>query len=121
MQRFTDLLVWQRSHKLVLEVYRLTVGFPPDERFGLVSQLRRAAASVPTNIAEGSKRQRNPEYARFLNVAEGSLAETEYLLMLSKDLGFLLPEACAAALSEISEIARMLNALRLKVEQGKRK
>src|SRR5439155_650055 len=94
MQRFTDLLVWQRSHKLVLEVYRLTVGFPPDERFGLVSQLRRAAASVPTNIAEGSKRQSNPEYARFLNVAEGSLAETEYLLMLSKDLGFLLPEAC---------------------------
>ena len=121
MQRFTDLLVWQRSHKLVLEVYRLTVGYPPDERFGLVSQLRRAAASVPTNIAEGSKRQSSPEYARFLNVAEGSLAETEYLLMLSKDLGFLLPEACAAPLSEISEIARMLNALQLKVEQGKRK
>jgi len=121
MQRFTDLLVWQRSHKLVLEVYRLTVGLPPEERFGLASQLRRAAASVPTNIAEGSKRQSNPEYARFLNVAEGSLAETEYLLMLSKDLGFLLPEACASPLSEISEIARMLNALRLKVEQGKRK
>ena len=94
----------------MLEVYRLTVGFPPDERFGLVSQLRRAAASVPTNIAEGSKRQSSPEYARFLNVAEGSLAETEYLLMLSKDLGFLESEACAAPLSEISEIARMLNA-----------
>jgi four helix bundle protein len=88
MQRFTDLAVWQRSQQVVLEVYRLSGKFPADERFGLVSQLRRAAASVPTNIAEGSKRRSNPEYARFLNVAEGSLAETEYLLMLSRDLRF---------------------------------
>ena len=88
MQRFTDLKVWQRSHQLTLEVYRLTTGFPSEERFGLVSQLRRAAASAPTNIAEGSKRQSNSEYSRFLNIAEGSLVETEYLLMLCRDVGY---------------------------------
>jgi len=77
MQRFTELKVWQRSHELTLEVYRVTASFPSTERFGLISQPRRASASVPTNIAEGSKRQSNQEYARFLNIAEGSLAETE--------------------------------------------
>jgi four helix bundle protein len=77
MQRFTDLKVWQRSHALVLRIYQLTAGFPAEERFGLGVQLRRAALSVPTNIAEGSKRQGSQEYARFLNIAEGSLAETE--------------------------------------------
>lgn len=118
MQRFTDLKVWKRSHALVLEVYRLTARFPDHERFGLTSQLRRAAASVPTNIAEGSKRQHAQDYARFLNIAEGSLAETEYLFLLSRDLGYLPAEAAAASLSEIDELARMLNALRAKVEQG---
>jgi len=88
MQRFTELKVWRRSHELTLEVYRVTAAFPSAERYGLVSQLRRAAASIFTNIAEGSKRQGNQEYARFLNIAEASLAETEYLLMLSRDLGF---------------------------------
>ena len=93
MQRFTDLKAWQRSHALVLEIYRLSSGFPPAERFGLTCQLRRAAASVPTNIAEGSKLRGNQEYARFLNIAEGSLAETEYLMVLSRDLGYLTAEA----------------------------
>jgi four helix bundle protein len=111
MQRFTDLKVRQRSHTLVLEVY-------DHERFGLTSQLRRAVASVPTNIAEGSKRQHAQDYARFLNIAEGSLAETEYLFLLSRDLGYIPAEAAAASLSEIDELARMLNALRAKVEQG---
>ena len=120
MQRFTDLVVWQRSHQLVLGLYKLTAAFPPDERFGLISQLRRAAASVPTNIAEGSKRQSRAEYARFLNVAEASLAETEYLLILSKDLGFLTPQAFAETVDEIAAIARMLHALRLKVERPAR-
>jgi four helix bundle protein len=108
--------VWQRSHALVLEVYRLSSNFPRDERFGLTSQLRRAAASVPTNIAEGSKRRGSQEYARFLNIAEGSLAETEYLTVLSRDLGYLTPEAAKKPLAEISEVARMLHALREKVE-----
>ena len=116
MQRFTDLKVWQRSHELTLKVYRLTASFPSAERFGLISQLRRAAASVPTNIAEGSKRQSNQEYARSLNIAEGSLVETEYLLMLSRDLGFLPRGSSETLLKEITEIARMLHGLRKKVE-----
>jgi len=100
MQRFTDLKVWQRSHALVLELYRLSARFPDYERFGLTSQLRRAAASVPTNIAEGS------------------LAETQYLLLLSRDLGYLPADAADPLLSESEEIARMLHALRSKVEHG---
>jgi len=116
MQRFTELKVWQRSHELTLEVYRVSTSFPSAERFGLISQLRRAAASVPTNIADGSKRQSNQEYARFLNIAEGSLVEAEYLLMLSRDLGFLARDSSEALLKEVTEIARMLYALRKKVE-----
>jgi len=120
MQRFTELKVWQRSHTLVLQLYRLTSGFPAEERFGLTSQLRRAATSVPTNIAEGSKRRTSAEYARFLNIAEGSLAETEYLLILARDLGYLSSEHAAPFLGEVDEIARMLHHLRLKVEAPER-
>ena len=92
VQRFTELKVWQRSHQLVLAVYRLSKAFPADERYGLLSQLRRAVLSVPTNIAEGSKRQGRQDYARFLNISEGSLAETEYPLMVGRDLGYVKPE-----------------------------
>jgi four helix bundle protein len=115
MQRFTELRVWQRSHASVLAIYRITAHFPPEERYGLTSQLRRAALSVPTNIAEGSKRVSRQDYARFLNMAEGSLAETEYLLMVSRDLGYLLEKDVAALLAELTEIGSMLNGLRTKV------
>jgi four helix bundle protein len=117
MQRFQDLKVWQRSHALVLAVYRLTAAFPVEERFGLVAQLRRAVLSVPTNIAEGSKRQGTQEYGRFLNIAEGSLAESEYLLMVSRDLAFATSDVVVQLLDEITELARMLHALRTKVTQ----
>src|SRR5437879_7653947 len=120
MQRFTDSRVWQRSHKLVLEIYRLTGKFPAEEKFGITSQLRRAALSVPTNIAEGSKRQGNQEYARFLNIAEGSLAETEYLLIVSRDLSYLTEDIAKKLLVEIAAIARMLHALRMKVMEENR-
>ena len=99
----------------MLQVYRLTKSFPPEERYGLTSQLCRAVLSVPTNIAEGSKRHTNPEYSRLLNIAEGSLAETEYLLMVSRDLGYLTAATTNPALSEAEEIAKMLNSLRDKV------
>lgn len=116
MQRFTELKVWQRGHSLVLSVYRMSAGFPLAERYGLLSQLRRAALSVPTNIAEGSKRLTSQEYARFLNIAEASLAETEYLLMVSRDLGYITPVMASKSFEEISELSKMLHGLRKKVE-----
>ncbi len=117
MQHFRNLKVWQRSHQLVLDLYKLTTSFPKDERFGLISQLRRSAASVPTNIAEGAKRYGQQDFARFLNIAEGSLSETEYLIVLSSDLGYLPSTRTNDLLEEISEIARMLNSLRAKIDE----
>jgi four helix bundle protein len=118
MQRFTELKVWQRAHALALAVYRATAGFPEHERFGVTSQLRRAAVSVAANIVEGSKRQGNQDYARFLNIAEGSLAEAEYLFLLARDLGYLAVDAAEALRPQVAELARMLHALRAKVERG---
>ena len=116
MQRFTQLAVWQRGHALTLAIYDATRSFPRDELFGLTSQLRRASVSVPCNIAEGSKRRHRPDYSRFLNIAEGSLAEVEALLMLAKDLGYLSQQAAAARLDEAHELARMLSGLRRRVD-----
>ena len=116
MQDYRELLVWQRSHKLVLELYRATQTFPAAERFGLTSQLRRAALSVPTNIAEGARRANPREYANFLNMAQGSLSETEYLLLVSRDLGYIPIVAAGKYLSESAELLRMLMGLRKKVQ-----
>ena len=117
MQRFTDLKVWRRSHAFVLGVYRLSAGFPAGERFGIQSQLRRAATSVPANIAEGSKRDAQLEYAHFLNIAEGSLAEAEYLLLLSRDLGYAKPSLADQLRLEADTIGRMLSTLRAAVRK----
>lgn len=116
MQRFTELTVWQRSHSFVLEVYRLTLAFPPEEKFGITSQLRRSALSIPTNIAEGSKRVGRVDYARFLNIAEGSAAETQYLLTVSRDLGYLSQQAHDHSQQHLAEVAKMLHGLRIKVQ-----
>jgi four helix bundle protein len=118
MQRFTDLQVWQRSHQLVLAVYKVFATFPRDERYELTAQLRRAIVSVPTNIAEGCKRRSNAEFAHFLNIAESSLAESDYLLLLARDLGYLAPEASEELRSEAEEISRMLNALHARVKES---
>jgi four helix bundle protein len=118
VQRFQDLRVWQRSHALALSIYRLTSKFPDCERFGVTSQLRRAAVSVAANIAEGTKRIGVQDYVRFINIVEGSMAETEYLLTLSRDLLYLSPDEAMPLIVETAEISRMLNALRAKVEQG---
>ena len=116
MQRFTELRVWQEGREVVAEVYRLTASFPKNEIFGLTSQLRRCAVSVVANIAEGSKRRSGKEYAHFLNVAEGSLAESECLLLLSQDMGFVNEPVCAALRARIAKIAGMLSNLRERVE-----
>ncbi len=85
---FQDVEVWQRAHKWVLAVYRLTEGFPKQEMFGLTSQLRRAAISVPANFAEGFKKVGIPDKLRFYNIAQGSLEECRYYLILANDLGY---------------------------------
>src|SRR5262245_54700465 len=118
MQRFSELKTWRRAHQLTLSLYRLSAGFPAEERYGLTSQLRRAAVSVSANIAEGSKRRSNQDYARFLNIAEASLAETEYLLILGRDLGYLAEQVSRSLFSDIAHMGRMLHALRMKVEQS---
>jgi four helix bundle protein len=101
----------------VLGVYRLSAGFPREERFGIQSQLRRAAVSISANIAEGSKRDAQLEYAHFLNIAEASLAETECLLLLSRDLGYAEPSMTEKLCSEADIVARMLSSLRAAVRK----
>ena len=86
---FRKLLVWQRSHKLVLFIYKLTATYPKPELFGLTSQIRRAAGSVPANIAEGYAAGGKGQLTRFLNIAQGSLAEVEYFLILSRDINYI--------------------------------
>lgn len=85
---YEDLVVWRRSHQLALVIYRLTADYPKSELFGLVSQMRRAAVSVPANITEGFRRRSRIEKARFVNIAHASLDELDYFLLLSGDLGY---------------------------------
>jgi len=106
-EKFQDLVVWQKAHPVVLRVYRLTTTYPKHEMFGLVSQMRRAAASVPANIAEGFKRKGGPDKARVMNIAQGSLEELRYYFILSHDLGYL---KTADGSEDLEEVARMLSA-----------
>lgn len=85
---FQDLIVWQKAHQFVLSVYRLTENFPKNETYGLTSQLRRAAVSIPANIAEGFKKKSKADKARFMNIAQGSLEECRYYLVLARDLNY---------------------------------
>ena len=109
ISHFRQLKVWQEAHKLVLMVYQVTKGYPRDERFGLVSQMRRAAVSIPANIAEGFKRRGIQDKIRFYNISEGSLEEIKYFFILSKDLGYISPDTDLMAQSET--VGRLLNGL----------
>lgn len=91
-KQFRDLKLWEKAHLLVLAVYSLSQCFPKHELYGLTSQLRRAAVSIAANIAEGFKKRTKPEKLRFLNIAQGSLEECRYYLMLAQDLGYALTE-----------------------------
>ena len=106
-QRFQDVGVWKKSHAWVLSIYRLTEAFPKHEIYGLRSQLRRAAVSVPANFAEGYKKIGRADKARFLNIAQGSIEESRYYLILTADLGYANTTEAMIALDEVS---RMLDA-----------
>ena len=108
MRDFRRLDVGKKAHALTLEVYRLTVEFPPTERFGLTSQLQRAAASIGANLAEGCGRESDADYCRFVQMASGSACETEYHLLLAHDLGFLDDRRYKLLDESINEIKRML-------------
>lgn len=111
-QSFQDLIVWQKAHEFVLGVYTITQAFPKTEIYGLTSQFRRAAVSVPANNAEGFRKGSRAEKARFLNIAEGSLEECRYYLILARDLNY---DVSTALPSLAEEIARLLNAYRRKL------
>ena len=111
MKTFKDLKVWQKSHELTLEVYRITKSYPNEEKFGLVSQLRRSASSIPTNLAEGFKRRSRKDFAHFVNIAEGSLEETKYTLFLSYELGYLDKNKLDRLNKIGDEVGRMLTGL----------
>ncbi len=114
-RHYKDLLVWQKGMLLAKLVYKLTMRFPADERYGLTSQLRRAAVSVPSNIAEGQARQGTKEFLLFLSHAEGSLAELETQLLLSVELGFIQQTDVDSCLQEVDELQKMTVALKRKL------
>ncbi len=103
---FQHLDVWKLSHSFVLEIYRLTKMFPADERFGLVSQMRRAAVSIPANIAEGYRRRTKPDKVRMMNIAQGSLEECRYYLILAHDLSY---ADTLGSQASVDRIGRMLS------------
>ena len=109
MKDFRELRVWEKSHEFVLELYPCTRQFPSEERYGLTSQIRRAAVSIPSNLAEGCGRNGDIELARFCDIAMGSASETEYQLLLAKDLGYLDEETHQILESQLTSVRRMLN------------
>ena len=111
MKDFRKLNVWERSHNLTLHVYSATKTFPKEELFGLTSQLRRASSSIPANIAEGCGKSSDPDLARFLQIAFGSACETEYHLILSKDLKYLSSQQYQVLNDYLISVKRMLAAL----------
>jgi four helix bundle protein len=121
MRNYKNLVVWEKAHKLTLAVYKNTLLFPSAERFGLTSQIRRAAASIAANLAEGCGR-RSGEMARYVQIAMGSGAELSYHLLLSKDLGYLGAAEFGSLISALDEVMKTLSGLsaRLKSPVGER-
>jgi four helix bundle protein len=109
MSNHKNLVVWQKAHSLALSVYKLTDSFPQKETFGIISQIRRAVLSVPTNIVEGYGRRTKNELSRFVDIARGSLAETEYLLDFSNEIGYIrASDDLANIRSLITEVEKLL-------------
>lgn len=111
MSDYKKLKVWKYAHKLVLEMYQSVKKFPEDEKYSLVSQIRRAASSIPTNIAEGCGQLDNSNLVRFLGIARGSAFELEYLILLSKDLGYLKKEEYSEFNKKIEQLIGMITNL----------
>ena len=121
---YRDLEVWKKAMEVSKEIYQITGKFPGDERFGLVNQIRRAAVSVPSNLAEGHARGTASEFCRFISIAMGSVAELETQILLSGELGYCRPNEYDALLSELDQVGKMLrglsNAITRRKLQGRR-
>ncbi|NLT96369.1 MAG: four helix bundle protein [Clostridia bacterium] len=117
---FRNLEVWEISHQLVLEIYNSNINFPSNEKYGIESQLKRAVVSVPANIVEGYKRQHLKEYINFLSIAQGSLSEVEYYLILIRDLNYIDESTYLKLIAKVEKIDRMLESLiyKLKKHEG---
>ena len=111
VKSFRELTVWREAVELVVDCYRLAELLPPGERFGIVAQMKRCATSIPANIAEGCGRDSDRELARFLLISMGSANETEYHLLLAKDLGYLSSDAYASLAADVAEVKRMMSGL----------
>ena len=120
MQNFRKLQVWEKSHNLTLKIYKLTSQFPREEIYGLTSQIRRACASIPTNIAEGCGRESSADFARFLQIAMGSASETEYLILLARDLEYLTEDQYAELSDTTIRVKKMLTALLKSIRMSSR-
>lgn len=117
---YKDLIVWQKGILLVKQIYKLTGIFPSEEKFGLVSQLRRAAVSIPSNIAEGQARRTTGDFVHFISNAEGSVAEVETQLLIAVELSFCTKAQADTCSELLEEIRKMLNALRRKLTEKNR-
>jgi four helix bundle protein len=111
MQGFRQLIVWQKAHELTIEIYEAIAQFPREELYGLTSQIKRAAASIGANIAEGCGRGSDADFARFLLISMGSASELEYHLLLARDLGFLPKDVYERLNARTTEVKRMLASL----------
>ncbi len=109
--RFENLEVWKRAHQFTLLIYKLCKKFPPDEKYSLCDQLKRSASSVPTNIVEGNERQSKKEFIQFLFTSKGSLAESKYHLLLSRDLGYISLDEYLETTELANEVGKMINGL----------
>lgn len=119
MKDFKNLQVWEKSHFLTLSIYEVTKSFPKEELFGLTSQIRRAAASMPTNIAEGCGRSTDPDFARFLQIAFGSACEVEYQLILARDLEYVEEGVFSKVTDELITVKKMLASLISKIRSDR--
>ena len=118
VRHYKDLIAWQKGMDLVVSVYRLTASFPTDERFGLIAQTRRAAVSVPSNIAEGYGRSSKRDYMRFLGIARGSANELETQLLAASRLGFASQSDTAPVLSLVNETQRIISGLIVSLDRS---
>ena len=112
--------VWQKAHELTLAVYRATTAFPREERYGITSQMRRCVASIPANLAEGRCRQTDRDFARFVGIALGSANETDYYLLLARDLGYIPPQDYGDMACGVDEVRRMLITLHSRLSNESR-